>query len=153
MHDDHDNASSTTQFHDVRSNKELTQPPAATSAPSKHDREPHSEDDNISTMQRAEKNQEFLSIEPSVPLQRTIYPVFLVLVYSAAALYAWVIICILSHRPIGGVGYGLDQVNHTVDEKPWQWQGMLCPNISTDFTIRTRSILRLRGLYSPWCLW
>jgi hypothetical protein len=37
--------------------------------------------------------------------------VVLVLLYSGAALYAWVIICILTHRPINGIGYGIDQLN------------------------------------------
>jgi hypothetical protein len=52
--------------------------------------------------------------------------VFLVLLYSVAALYAWVIICILTHRPIGGVGYGIDQYNATLenwtnDKIPLEW--------------------------------
>lgn len=113
----HDNALSTTQSHDLRSNEELTEPHDTTSAPSNHDPGSHSED--------AEKTQEVKPPEPSVPLKRTIYPVFLVLVYSTAAIYSWTIICILTYRPIGGVGYGLDQLNHTVGRRPWEWQDYL----------------------------
>ncbi|KAJ5610595.1 hypothetical protein N7510_007314 [Penicillium lagena] len=112
MHDDH--TSSTTELQDVRPRERLTNTPATISAPSTSYPEPHSEDDSLSAQQRTESNHEPKQTKPSVPLQRTVYPVFLVLLYSGAALYAWVVICILTHRPIGGVGYGLDQLNSTL---------------------------------------
>jgi hypothetical protein len=48
---------------------------------------------------------------PSVPLQRSVYTVFLTLLYGAAALYAWVIICILTYRPIGANSYGPSELD------------------------------------------
>jgi hypothetical protein len=51
----------------------------------------------------------------SVALQRSIYIVFLTFLYGAAALYAWVIICILTDHPIGGTSYGLGELDHLLD--------------------------------------
>jgi hypothetical protein len=60
-----------------------------------------------------------------VPLERSVYIVFLVLLYGAAALYAWATICILTHRPIGQNTYTpeweiydflIDQRKYTVPE-------------------------------------
>lgn len=56
--------------------------------------------------------------KPSTPLQRSVYVVFLVLLYAIAALYSWVIICILTHRPIGGISYGIEQYNYTAYHPP-----------------------------------
>lgn len=114
MHDD--NALSTTQYHDLRSNGESTEPPDMTPALSNHDPKSDSE--------CTEKTQESKPPESSVPLKRTVYPVFLVLFYSAAAIYSWAIICILTYRPIGGVGYGIDQLNH-VGKNLSEWQRFL----------------------------
>ncbi|GFF23532.1 hypothetical protein IFM61606_08860 [Aspergillus udagawae] len=48
---------------------------------------------------------------PSVPLQRSVYIVFLTLLYGAAALYAWVIICIITYHPIGANSYGPSELD------------------------------------------
>ncbi|KAJ5190287.1 uncharacterized protein N7498_009272 [Penicillium cinerascens] len=116
MHDDH--TSSTIQLQDIQSRERLTETPATISAPSTFGTEPHSEDDSLSTQQCTESNYEPKPPKPSVPLRRTVYPVLLVLLYSGAALYAWVIICILTHRPIGGISYGPDQLNRTLTHSP-----------------------------------
>ncbi|PIG81868.1 hypothetical protein AARAC_003675 [Aspergillus arachidicola] len=55
-----------------------------------------------------DSNDQPIRPKSSVPLKRSVYVVYLTLLYGAAALYAWVIICILVHRPIGGKGYGND---------------------------------------------
>lgn len=51
-------------------------------------------------------------------LERSVYMVYLTLLYGAAAMYSWAIICILTHRPIGGKSYGevqLDGINNNFD--------------------------------------
>lgn len=64
------------------------------------------ERESSSPRQRPDTKDTYQHSSPSVPLKRSIYIVPLVLLYGGAALYAWVIICILKDRPIGGTGYG-----------------------------------------------
>ncbi|KAJ5175919.1 uncharacterized protein N7482_001796 [Penicillium canariense] len=135
----HDDPSSTTQLQDVRCREKLTETPATISAPSTFGPEPHSEEDSLSTQQCTESNHEPKPPKPSVPLRRTVYPVFLVLLYSGAALYAWVIICILTHRPIGGIGYGLDQLNSTLAHPHL---GISVPKYLNDFFDKSERYLR-----------
>ena len=137
MHDDH--TSLTTQLQDVRSRERLNETPVTISAPSTSGPEPHSEDDNLSTQQCTESNHEPKPPKPSVPLRRSVYPVFLVLLYSGAALYAWVIICILTHRPIGGEGYGLDQLNSTLAQPQ---SGIIVPEYLNSFFGKSERYLR-----------
>lgn len=97
------------QLENYQSGERLTAPSESVSA-STPSLESRSKDP--STEQRNHENCEPGTRKPSVPLQRTVYPVGIVLIYSAAALYAWVIICILSHRPIGGKTYGIEALEH-----------------------------------------
>lgn len=137
MHDDH--TSSTSQLQDVRSRERLTETPAITSAPSTSSPESHSEGNSLSTQQCTESNHEPKPPKPSVPLRRTVYPVFLVLLYSGAALYAWVIICILTHRPIDGTGYGADQL---YSHRPRQHLGLSLTEDLNQFFDKSERYLR-----------
>lgn len=87
-------------------NEGLAVTPATISAASTPSPERHSIDDGSSNRQAAGSNDKPKPHKPPVPLQRSVYIVFLTLLYAAAALYAWVITCILTHRPIGGTDYG-----------------------------------------------
>ncbi|GFG10693.1 hypothetical protein IFM5058_05052 [Aspergillus udagawae] len=88
MHDDQDN-----QLRET-----LVEPTNSAISTPGSDR--HSVDDDSSNQQGAGSDKPNPP-NPSVPLQRSVYIVFLTLLYGAAALYAWVIICILTYRPIG----------------------------------------------------
>ncbi|RLL93255.1 hypothetical protein CFD26_101534 [Aspergillus turcosus] len=79
---------------------------SATSAPG----ERYSVDAGSSNRQDA-KSDDKHKPPKTVPLQRSVYIVFLTLLYGAAALYAWVIICILTYRPIGANSYGPDELD------------------------------------------
>lgn len=101
MHDDHP-PSITPELQDVHPSCGLLATPAtAISPPSTPRADRHSEDGSPCNPQDAGNDNELKPRAPSVPLERSVYIVFLVLLYGAAALYAWVTICILTHRPIG----------------------------------------------------
>ncbi|GFF51378.1 lipase 5 [Aspergillus udagawae] len=70
----------------------------------------HSVDDDSSNQQGAGSDKPNPP-NPSVPLQRSVYILFLTLLYGAAALYAWIIICILTYRPIGANSYGPSELD------------------------------------------
>ncbi|KAI0966345.1 hypothetical protein F4678DRAFT_299914 [Xylaria arbuscula] len=61
------------------------------------------------------------SNSPSAKLDHSVWIVFATLGYLALALYAWVITCILTYRPIGPHHYGVDIVNS--DNDGWGWSG------------------------------
>ncbi|KAF7134168.1 hypothetical protein CNMCM5793_005847 [Aspergillus hiratsukae] len=100
MHDDQDNQPKTS----------LVETPATNSATSAPGPGRYSLDASSSKRQDAESD---ANNKPpkTAPLQRSIYIVFLTLLYGAAALYAWVIICILTYRPIGASSYGPDELD------------------------------------------
>ncbi|KAJ5494553.1 hypothetical protein N7463_010640 [Penicillium fimorum] len=75
----------------------------------------HSRGISSSNSQHASKD-EVNDQNNSVPLQRSVYMVFLVLLYGVAAIYAWAIICILTYRPIGGTYYGMDELNEIPED-------------------------------------
>ncbi|GFF53994.1 hypothetical protein IFM51744_08247 [Aspergillus udagawae] len=99
MHDDQDN-----QLRET-----LVEPTNSAISTPGSDR--HSVDDDSSNQQGAGSDKPNPP-NPSVPLQRSVYIVFLTLLYGAAALYAWVIICILTYRPIGANSYGPSELDH-----------------------------------------
>lgn len=109
MHNDQ--PSTTTQLQDVQDTERLAESPATISPASTPDRDPISEDDGSSEQKDALGNDNPKPLKPSVPLRRSIYMIFLTMLYGAAALWSWAIICILTHRPIGGIGYGLNELN------------------------------------------
>lgn len=47
-------------------------------------------------------------LPPSTRLKRSFYTILIALVYSSLALFAWIILCIQSFRPITTKSYGLD---------------------------------------------
>lgn len=57
----------------------------------------------------------------SIPLRRSLYTVPMVLLYGGAAIYAWVIICILKDRPIGGRDYGIETYDKLMNYLPDQY--------------------------------
>lgn len=106
----HDNQShSTDEIQDVQPSKSSVATPAVILAGSTPGSERHSLDGSNHESHSVDRvNDELKPPNSSVLLQRSVYIVFLVLLYAAAALYAWVIICILAHRPIDGKAYGGD---------------------------------------------
>jgi hypothetical protein len=71
------------------------------------DNDDHNDNDN----DNENDNDKAKPPERSIPLERSVYPVLLTLLYGGAAVYAWVVICILNHRPIGGESYGQAEVD------------------------------------------
>lgn len=112
----HDTPShSTDELQDVQPSKSSVATPAVILAGSTPGSERHSVDESIHKHHSVDRiNDELKPPNSSVPLQRSVYIVFLVLLYAAAALYAWVIICILTHRPIDGKAYGEDIWQHAL---------------------------------------
>ncbi|RJE26359.1 hypothetical protein PHISCL_01332 [Aspergillus sclerotialis] len=113
MHDDH---SPTTNPQDPQPRESVPVSPVTTST-SQHGPERQSVDD-VSNQEHTENNDKPDPPKPSVSLQRSVYVVPLVLLYAAAALYSWVIICILTNRPIGGIGYGIEEYIHILKNPP-----------------------------------
>lgn len=68
---------------------------------------------------------------PSITLKRSLYIVLLVLLYSGAAIYAWVIICILKDHPIGGTGYGTEAYDEIQNHHPTDAMMKSYPNAHT----------------------
>ncbi|RHZ46411.1 uncharacterized protein CDV56_100990 [Aspergillus thermomutatus] len=101
MHDDQDD----------QLRKSLIETPAMNSATSTPGPERYSVDNGSSNKQGAGNDDKPKPPRPSVPLKHSVYIVFLTLLYGAAALYAWVIICILTYHPIGANGYGHGELN------------------------------------------
>lgn len=110
--------SSTTQSQDIQLRESLVETPATFSSLSTPGPERYSVDDGSSTHQGAGSNDKPKPPQASAPLYRSVYPVFLTLLYGAAALYAWVVICILNYRPIGGQSYGPDEVDYIRSHPP-----------------------------------
>ena len=92
-------------------------PPSPISTPDPEPQRVQIDDGKVSDWQNTESNDESYPTNPSVPLQRSGYIVFFTLLYGAAALYSWVIICILTHRPIGAHGYGHDELDNVVTDR------------------------------------
>ncbi|GIK06324.1 hypothetical protein Aspvir_001971 [Aspergillus viridinutans] len=99
MHDDQDN----------QLRESLVEPTNSAISTPGYDR--HPVDDGSSNQQGAGSDDKPNPPNPSVPLQRSVYTVLLTLLYGAAALYAWVIICILTDRPIGANSYGPSELD------------------------------------------
>lgn len=117
MHEVH--SSSTTDFQDIRPREGLVVTLITTSGTSTPGPERQSVDDESSNREGAGSNDKPEPPKPSIPLQRSVYIVFLTLPYGAAALYAWAIICILTHRPIGGIDYGTRQLYRILEDVPF----------------------------------
>jgi hypothetical protein len=140
MHDHH--LSSTTQSQDVQLGESVIETPATISAPSTPGPERHSVDDGSSTGQGTESNDKPKPLAASVPLRRSVYPVLLTLLYGSAAVYAWVIICILNHRPIGGVSYGQAEVTAVLNNPPPNALSITVPEYLDWFFARSEKYLR-----------
>lgn len=54
-------------------------------------------------------------LPPSTRLKRSFYTILIALVYSSLALFAWIILCIQSFRPITTKSYSLNVVEEKVD--------------------------------------
>lgn len=148
MHDEHDRPS-TTELQDVQPSSSLLATPTMISPPSTPGSDRHSVDGNSSYLRDAGSDDERKPPAPSVPLERSVYIVFLVLLYGAAALYAWVIICILTHRPIGRNTYTPDgDIYDFLIDPNYEYT---LPRISTYSSAGARSTSELRGLSRPWC--
>ncbi|OBT85064.1 hypothetical protein VE02_07335 [Pseudogymnoascus sp. 03VT05] len=123
MHDDR--PSSITRLQDGQRGKNVARTMDASSDTDTPSPEPHSADDgpeghsidNSTSHQGAVSTDNPTRPPPSIPLQRSVYIVFLTLLYGAAALYAWVTICILTSRPIGGISYGFDNLEYILQHR------------------------------------
>jgi hypothetical protein len=76
----------------------------------------------------------------SILPHRSVYIIFLALIYGAATLNAWVTICILTFRPIGGLSYGFDKLDYILHHRDINYT---VPEYLDAFFARNERYLRL----------
>ena len=111
-----------------------------TTSTSQHGPEPQAVEDTPN--QEHTENNKPNPPTPSVSLGRSVYIVLLVLLYAAAALYSWVVICILTDRPIGGIGYGIEELNYILDHPPYNNLAYTVPEYLNMFFSKSERYLR-----------
>lgn len=130
----------TQEAQDIPLRERLTATPATITAIATPDLDRLSVKDGSSDRRGPESNDKPEPLNTSVALQRSIYIVFLTILYGATALYAWVIICILTDHPIGGTSYGLGELDHLLDHP--QLRSGTVPEFLNELFAKSETYLR-----------